>query len=367
MSRIVLAISHSEHAGAQLIWADLAVALSQRGHDVSLVALYPGRGRALPLQDGLCWTHCIETVPRSPLDPFRALRAATRHLRRLTPDIVFSALPAANAIFPVAAVLSGTAPKVFTAHHSPVFTYKPLYRLMDAAVGVTQAVSGVVCVSASVQSSLAHRPRRYLLKSLVIHNALPPEVETWVTALRNRRQTNHRPARAIIACGRLAEQKNYPVLIKAMAHVNNATLQIVGAGPEEASLQSLAARIGVAGRIAFLGVKPRAETLALLAESDVFVQPSLFEGHSLALVEAAGIGVPMIVSNVPSQIEAVRRSDGVLCALTHDPYDERDLAEALNLLLDDQDLRKQFQSRAASLAEETSFSRMVDAYEGLLG
>lgn len=366
MAKIVFAVSHSEQAGAQLIWADMAGALRSRGHDVRLIAIYPGTPEIAALPRGLEWTHCVPCQPRTLPGLWTVLRSAARHVRSWSPDVVFSALPAANTIFPLAYRLAPSRPSVFTSHHSPAFTYGRVHDRMDGLVGATSAVARIICVSAAVQTSLEHKSPRYRAKTIVIRNALPPAMEALTAQLRSRREATYRPGRKVIACGRLAEQKNYKVLIRALAHASDATLEIIGAGPDEAALRAMADEYGVADRLAFLGLMPREAALSLIATRDVFVQPSLFEGHSLALIEAARIGIPMIVSNVPSQIEAVTDASGQLCAMTHDPHDPAALGEALRQMLGNDTARHRYQALAAGLGDQISFARMADGYEALI-
>ena len=376
-TKVAFAISHSEAAGAQAIWADLAAAFRQRGHDVSLIALYPGKNGAMQVHDGMDWDHCLPHTPRPGLDAARALGGAVRLLRSKAPRAIFTALPAANVVFPLANRLGGAGAQVFTSHHSPVATYNPAISRMDGWVGASRAVDGIVCVSQAVRDSMSGRAGAYAAKAMVITNALPPVVEERIRQLRltpAARPYEASPGASpdapagcrVVASGRLAAQKNYPVLIRAMAHVPGATLEVIGAGPDEAALRQLAAECGVAGRITFAGLKPRNDTLATVAAADIFVQPSLFEGHSLALVEAAKLGLPLVVSDVPSQVEGVTRRDGTLCALLHDLHDHAGLAQAIRSLADDVRLRETYRALAASLGEEVCFSDMVDRYEALL-
>ena len=368
-TKVAFAISHSEAAGAQAIWADLAAAFRQRGHDVSLIALYPGKNGAMQVHDGMAWDHCLLHTPRPGLDAARALGGAVRLLRSKAPRAIFTALPAANVVFPLANRLSRAGAQVFTSHHSPVSTYNPAISRMDGWVGASGAVDGIVCVSQAVRDSMSGRAGAYAAKAMVITNALPPVVEERIRQLRlaPAARPSEAPARCrVVASGRLAAQKNYPVLIRAMAHVPGATLEVIGAGPDEAALRQLAEECGVAGRITFAGLKPRNDTLATVAAADVFVQPSLFEGHSLALVEAAKLGLPLVVSDVPSQVEGVTRRDGTLCALLHDLHDHAGLAQAIRSLADDVRLCETYRALSALLGEEVCFSDMVDRYEALL-
>ena len=287
-------------------------------------------------------------------------------MRLWSPEVLFSALPAANVVFPLACRLVRPKTCVFTSHHSPAFTYGRLNDRLDGLVGSSGSVTRTICVSEAVRASLGRKSARYRAKAIVIRNALPPAVEDFTASLRANRMHAYRPGRRVIASGRLAEQKNYPLLIRALVQAGDVTLDIIGSGPDEAALRSLAQSCGVADRVQFLGLLPREAALSLIATRDVFVQPSLFEGHSLALIEAARIGIPIIVSDVPSQVEAVTRSDGTVCALTHDPHDPAALGAAIRQLLDEDATRQRYQVLASELGDEISFARMVDAYEALI-
>jgi glycosyltransferase involved in cell wall biosynthesis len=201
----------------------------------------------------------------------------------------------------------------------------------------------------------------------VIPNALPLAVEQQIIRLQDKSRPRGLGPRRIVACGRLAPQKNLDVLIRAMPGVSGATLDLVGHGPDEAALKQLAQDCGVADRVNFLGAKSREDALSIVAESDVFVQPSRYEGRSLALVEAAKLGLPLVVSNVPAQVEAVMRRDQTLCALTLDPDDPTAWGQGLSSILSSPELEQTFRQMARSLGSESdSFSEMVDHYEALM-
>ena len=173
----------------------------------------------------------------------------------------------------------------------------PLLNAVDGWTGSWKNVATVVCVSDAVGASLKGKPRSYLAKRRIIRNALPPRIEAHLAALASKRHHRQAKARRVVATGRLAAQKNYPVLLRAAVHMPDVQVQIVGAGPDEDMLKAMARDLAVTNRVTFLGHRPREETLELLAAGGVFVQPSLFEGHSLALIEAAKLRLPLIVSN----------------------------------------------------------------------
>jgi glycosyltransferase involved in cell wall biosynthesis len=106
----------------------------------------------------------------------------------------------------------------------------------------------------------------------------------------------------MLTVGRLTPQKGLRYLVEAMPAVlersPDAHLLVAGGGPLEAELRDLAAARGVAGAVAFAGV--RRDVPTLLAAADVFVLPSLWEGAAGALVEAMGLGVPVVVTDDPA-------------------------------------------------------------------
>lgn len=363
--RVLFAISHSAGAGSQILWADLAQAFRERGHDASLLALYPLPSSLLALPRGLRLDHSLPRAPRGPGGVLRAIIRTAVLLRAARPDVIFSALPAANVVLPVANRISGAGAALFTSHHSPVATYDRRLERLDRWLGGTDAVHGVICVSEAVRSSLSRVGRGYAAKVRVVRNALPRAVEALIAELRSGPPRRIGPRHRVVACGHLTPQKNHAVLIRAMAALPEATLDIVGGGQDEGALRHLAMACGVADRVTFHGQRDRCDTLALMAEADVFAQPSLFEGHSIALLEAIALGLPLVVSNVPSQVEAVTRRDGTLCALVHDVEDSAALAAALRQVLDDDGTHAELRRLTGSLHAESRFGEMVDHYEAL--
>jgi glycosyltransferase involved in cell wall biosynthesis len=143
-------------------------------------------------------------------------------------------------------------------------------------------------------------------------------------------------------------------------------VNLVGTGPEEEKLKTLAMELGVADRIRFLGRFAREDALALVAEGGVFAQISLFEGHSLALIEAAKLGMPLIVSNVPAQIEGVTSAKGTRCGIVVETDAAAELAQEVLRLLDDPEHQELWAARARLLAADTTYETMMTDYLDLV-
>lgn len=143
-------------------------------------------------------------------------------------------------------------------------------------------------------------------------------------------------ARRLTFVGRLAAVKGLPVLLDALERVPDATLTLVGDGPDRAALEQRARDLGVADRVAFPGYLDQSGVRAVLRETDVFVMSSFAEGVPVVLMEAMAHGVPVVATRIAGVAELVE--DGVSGRLVA-PGDVDELAESLNELLGDADLR----------------------------
>ena len=113
----------------------------------------------------------------------------------------------------------------------------------------------------------------------------------------------------IVSVGALIPRKGYSLTIGAMARLPEATLLIVGDGPQRKCLERLAAKHGVAGRVRFLGNRPHDELPRLLAAADVLVLPSTSEGLANVWLEALACGTPIVISDVGGAREVLDRPE----------------------------------------------------------
>jgi glycosyltransferase involved in cell wall biosynthesis len=358
------AMTHSAIGGLREIWNDVAAGLAARGLVTGRFVLYPPE-RPEDAVGGEDWHHVVAERPRSPLAAVRMLGALVRYLRRERPTVVVTAMPAANVILPVAALLARTGTRVIVTHHSPTDTHSRKLDALDSRTGCLPSVEAVVSVSDAVAATLAHKPAPYRAKRLTIHNALPERVELLLDGLARSPRAEADPAR-IVALGRLTRQKNYPMLLDAIARTERALLKIVGGGEDEAALRDQVARLNIGDRVVFAGATSREAALEHAAAADIFVQVSLYEGHSLALIEAARLGLPLIVSDVPVQIEGVKLPDGEPAGAVVPLGDVGALARVIQSLADDGEARRRASALARELALGCSNERMIDAYQKVL-
>ncbi|QXQ06740.1 glycosyltransferase [Sphingosinicellaceae bacterium] len=134
----------------------------------------------------------------------------------------------------------------------------------------------------------------------------------------------------VVAVGRMVAQKNFGLLVEAVALANRTTplnlLILGGGGPGAmAALQARAALLGIGDRLALPGYV--ANPFAYIARARVFALPSWWEGASNVLLEALAVGTPVVGSTSAGNAAAVL--DGGTYGVLADPDDPAAWATAL--------------------------------------
>lgn len=175
------------------------------------------------------------------------------------------------------------------------------------------------------------------------------------------------PTPQLIHLGRLRKYKSADVAIRALVHIREplpeARLVMIGDGPEEQALRSLAQRLGVADAVDFRGYLPREEIVRELYRSHVLVNPSPKEGWGLTVIEANECGTPVVASRRPGLVDSVRDGETGLLA---EYGDDRDFANKALTLLTDPPLWRLCSENAVRWARQFSWDEAADLTEELL-
>lgn len=163
---------------------------------------------------------------------------------------------------------------------------------------------------------------------------------------------------------RLADQKRIDRLLRVTRRLPEPVhLVVAGDGPEGHGLRELAGKLGLGGRVHWLG--HREDVGTVLDALDVFVVTSDREGLSNAMLEALWAGVPVVSTPVSGAAEALEGPDPPGRVVD---FEEEGIARAVVELLDDSGLRARASAAARRRAEERfDAERMLDAWEGVLG
>lgn len=174
----------------------------------------------------------------------------------------------------------------------------------------------------------------------------------------------------ILYVGRLIGLKHVDKLIHAFGEVlktvPDASLKIVGDGPERTRLQELARNLGLQMKITFTGVTPFYEDVArYFKESSIFVLPSTVEGESIATKEAMATGLPVIAIRIKGSGVLTLVQDGENGFLV-EPGDQDGLVEKIIELLQDRKKRKRMGAAGRKSVEpfdwKTVAERVLDVY-----
>ncbi|RLF10206.1 MAG: hypothetical protein DRJ69_03455 [Thermoprotei archaeon] len=159
----------------------------------------------------------------------------------------------------------------------------------------------------------------------------------------------------VVFVGRLEYQKNLFALIDAVRDIPGVKLYVVGDGGLRKVLENRIKREAI-DNIVFLGVVPHVELPWELNKSEIFVLPSLWEGHPKTLIEAMACGLPVIGSNVEGIRELIKDGyNGVLC----EPISKSIREAVLRLLRNSERRRRLGENARRFVVENFSFEKIM--------
>lgn len=165
----------------------------------------------------------------------------------------------------------------------------------------------------------------------------------------------------IIYIGTLQPRKNLLRLFEVVARIKDLNLVVVGKGRGEGrqgwkyeEILDSPAKLGIKERINFSGFIPTDDLAYLISGALAFIQPSLYEGFGIPVVEAMACGTPVLVSNVSSLPEVV---EGV--GLTFDPYSLDQMEMAIRTISSDAKLRQKYSKLGLEQAKKFSWDKMA--------
>jgi glycosyltransferase involved in cell wall biosynthesis len=338
--------------------------LDRRRFDVSLFLLTEPRR---PVTDyiayfrgmGICVDHA---AIRSDLDP-SCLLALYRRLRQEPVDLVHTHLIHADLYGLLASRLAGIRRVVSTRHNDDAFRRRADVRAVTRLAGL--GWSRVIALSRYLADFIRHVEGvdPGLIRT-VPYGMEPPEPTSDGYRVREELGLSCEVP-LVVSVGRLVKQKGHshllrawPAIARAMPH---ARLLVVGEGPWRARLAAEAKALGVSDHVVFAGW--RFDVPAILAAADLYVQPSLWEGFGLAILEAMAAGTCVVASRVSTIPEVVL--DDQTGSLVP-PGDCAGLAEAILRLLADPKRRYQMgEAGRRRVMEAFSAERMARATEAV--
>lgn len=290
------------------------------------------------------------------------IRRFARAVDRLAPDLVISTLRMNVTAAAARALQRRKVPLIARQANAIAQNFSELrarslvkHRIAEAVVkGLLQVPDALVAQSSDMARELRIFARKEQ-KIVVIGNPISlKDTEAKCKKQRSIGDLRTAGSPAIIAVGRLSQQKGFDLLLPAFSRFlqvyGDATLTIFGEGPERSALESQINQLQISHAVRMPGQSD--QVLAEIAASDIFVSSSRYEGFSNAMLEAAALGAVIVATDCEGATKDIIR-DGQTGILVDEISSDALLSGIIRSMSADRKSMKQ----AAKIHITNSFSR----------
>ena len=365
--------------GAAYFTYRLATGLAERGHDVHVVCASADGPPRVEVRDGVM-LHRLRSVPvlvhptmRTAL-PLGVTGHVARLVDRLAPHVVHSQ---SHFTISRAAIrcgrLSGV-PVVMTNHFMPdnLFAHAHVPERLHGTVG-SLAWQDMIRVARTADYVTTPTQRAAELLASKGFTRPVEAVSCGIDLGRFRPRPHERAAararlalpdrETIVFVGRLDAEKRIDELIRALPELlrhRDLQLALAGTGQRRAELERLAASLGVADRVHFLGFVPDEDLPLVYVAADLFAIGSVAELQSIATLEAMSTGLPVVAADALALPHLVRPGrNGYL----YRPGDVAELTRHLLTVLESPEHRAALGAASREIAQTHDHRRSLDRFE----
>jgi len=354
--RALLVIGGLGGGGAERIMSGLTNAWAAKGWNITMTTLTADNSDDFylvsPVVKRLCLSRRVErnTIIAKILEATREILLLRGAIKRTKPDFILSFLDITN-VMTIAAAL-GTSTRVIVSERIDPSQYHDLPRPWALLRHMLYPFANLVVVQTESVAKFVRAT--YRCRSVVIPN--------FIRSLPSL-SLDREPL--VLSVGRLEIQKDFKILIRAFAEIHNQfphwRLQIIGAGPEQQSLLTHIAELGLKNCASIL--PPTRDIESWMARAGIFVLPSRCEGFPNVLLEAMGMGAPVISTDCPSgPAEIIREGfDGYLVPVG----DIEALSARMKSLMSNQGDRTRLGNNARKVQERFSEDRIIPLWESV--
>ncbi|OGS06497.1 MAG: hypothetical protein A2270_07370 [Elusimicrobia bacterium RIFOXYA12_FULL_51_18] len=261
------------------------------------------------------------------------------------------------------ALLANKNTKIVCWWHSDIIRQKKLLKVYKYIVNryLERVDHIVVATPGHITSSIFLNKFKYKCSVIpygvdITRFTLTPDLQSHIANLR----IKHGP-RIILFVGRLVYYKGCEYLLEAMKNVD-AKLIVIGSGPLNGILQDTITHEGLRDKVETIPSVSEEDLRAYYHACDIFVLPSVenSEGFGIVQIEAMACKKPVINTSLPTGVPWV--SVNGLTGFTVPPRDSESLANAINKLLMDSDLRLRFGENARNrVLEHFTLDKMLSS------
>lgn len=350
MNIIIHAHKLSKHGGLERVIAELANAMSDRGHKISLFSDEP-----LEVAPVYTLNNDIQRIYFTYDGDSRRLEATRAQILACEPDVLLSPASGTEHWLWCAVLHQTGIPWIYSEHSSPELIEHERWNVRERRA--------VLCAADAVHllfnDFIASIPEYLQDRISVIPNAVPLPAQTHFS------DKTASDSRLLLSVGRLASVKQHYLLIQAMAVLTRELpewrLEIWGEGEERNNLAREIRALDLTRHVRLCGLthNPHAQ----YARAGLFCIPSRFEGFGLVTVEAMSHGLPVVgFSACPGTNALIRHNENGMLA---PEMTVESLCAALRALMIDAEARRRMGENARKSAQRFAPERVYDAWEKL--
>lgn len=351
--KILFLITGLKSGGAERVMANLSNEFVKIGHMVAIVVMKNAE-TDYELDDRVKFVGANAVNSKGKNNILKGFRFYIKKVKEFNPDIIVSFLPKTN----IFAVIG----KILYFKNIPVITCE---RANPASrKGVIKFLNDKLFVKADGCAFQTNEAKEYynikdIKKTCILKNPISNEfcVERY----------NGERKKEIVTAGRLYEQKNHALLIKAFSKIANKyvdyKLIIYGEGPLKRDLIDLSNSLGLSNRVKFPG---RVDNInEKIYDASILVLSSDFEGMPNSLLEAMALGLPVVSTDCPpggTKSIINNYENGVLV-----PVGDIDkMARSMERVIIDKEFAEKIGKNASSIQNEYSRENVINEWENFI-
>lgn len=350
MKRIAVVSHGTSGGGAERVSTILANALVEQGYEVYFYAMYSDK-RGYYLNEAIHYEFCNASGANGLIRQLKRCSRLKKFILKNKIEAMYSFL-GKDAAFLVG---NNKLKKIHSLRNDP-------NRVLNK--GFQKILRDVIYADSDNVVFQTPDAREYFSKKIqakgvIIPNPLKPDLPYW------NKDDEHE--KAIIAAGRLADQKNFKMLIEAFSifskSISGYKLKIFGDGELREELEAFAKKLGIKDSVEFPGFTN--DIHQKMIESEIYVSSSDYEGVSNSMLEALAIGIPTVCTDCPVGGPRMFIKDGESGFLVPVGNAEM-LAERMIELASNKELQNKFSDNSKAIREELDVKRICNEWLKLL-
>jgi L-malate glycosyltransferase len=302
------------------------------GHDVHFICLSPGPARDVPTYN-LGFGNTYSQTQGKWKYPFSMIRAR-RLIKKIKPDIIHAHYATSGGL---AALVCGFHPVIVTAHGSDLingiksFIWRPLLKKIFNFADFINVVS---------QELLEKTLSLGINKDKI--EVLTPGVDTVKFAFIKRQHFKRNSVLKLVCTRRFESVFDHFTIFNALSTIKARGLDFkmtfVGDGSLLDKTKQLTTKLGLSDKVLFTERIQNKDLPEILAQNDIYLSASLWDGASISLLEAMSSGLFPIVSNIKANTEWIQNGKN---GFLHKTGDAEDLANCIFRLLENPEIIQQ--------------------------